>query len=180
MALKPTIYKFRVSLSDMNRELYTSCNLTIAQHPSETERRLCARLLAYCHGYSDDLEFTKGLSTVEEPDLWEKELHGDIRRWVELGEPDADRVKKASRIAKRVSIYGYNTSVEQWWQQNQTKIVDYSEAVYQFDHEALDEFSGALSRTMDLSIMLTGEDIYVDTGSHSITVAIKTLLSKDL
>ncbi|MGL6315180.1 YaeQ family protein [Vibrio sp. WXL103] len=179
MALKPTIYKFRISLSDMNRDLYTSSNLTVAQHPSETERRMVARLIAYCHGYSEDLEFTKGLSTTDEPDLWEKELHGDIRRWVELGEPDADRVKKASRVAERVSIYGYNTSAGQWWQQNQNKIRSFCEGIYQIDTEALDQFAAALTRTMDLSVMISGTDIYVDTGSDSIAVSLETLHSQD-
>ncbi|MGR5118033.1 YaeQ family protein [Vibrio astriarenae] len=179
MALKPTIYKFRISLSDMNRDLYTSSNLTIAQHPSENERRLCARILAYCHGYTEDLEFTKGLSTTDEPDLWEKELHGDIRRWVELGEPDLDRVKKASRIASSVSVYGYNTSVDQWWQQNQTKITGYCDGIYQLDSDGLDQFGQVLTRTMDLSVMLSGNDIYVDTGSESITVTINTLYAKE-
>ncbi|MDH5572857.1 MAG: YaeQ family protein, partial [Gammaproteobacteria bacterium] len=35
MALKPTIYKLRISLSDLNRDYYDTLNLTIAQHPSE-------------------------------------------------------------------------------------------------------------------------------------------------
>ena len=40
MAIKPTIYKFKISLSDLNRDYYTALNLTVAQHPSETVERM--------------------------------------------------------------------------------------------------------------------------------------------
>ncbi|GAL33437.1 YaeQ protein [Vibrio maritimus] len=40
MALKPTIYKFRVALTDMNRDYYDSLNLTVALHPSENQQRM--------------------------------------------------------------------------------------------------------------------------------------------
>ncbi|WP_428613753.1 YaeQ family protein, partial [Pseudoalteromonas sp.] len=39
MALKSTIIKAQLSLSDMDRHIYQDFNLTLAQHPSETEQR---------------------------------------------------------------------------------------------------------------------------------------------
>lgn len=69
MALKPTIYKFRIALTDLNRDYYDSLNLTIALHPSETIPRMMARVLAFSMNASPTLLFTKGLSTVEEPDI---------------------------------------------------------------------------------------------------------------
>ena len=74
MALKPTIYKFRISLSDLNRDYYDTLNLTIAQHPSETMERMLIRFLAYCLNTQERLTFSKGLSSPEEPDIWAQSL----------------------------------------------------------------------------------------------------------
>lgn len=95
MALKPTIYKFRVALTDMNRDYYDSLNLTVALHPSENQQRMMARLMAFCLNASPELQFTKGLSTIEEPDIWEKSLDDQTLVWIDIGEPDVDRVKKS-------------------------------------------------------------------------------------
>ena len=78
MALKPTIYKFRISLSDLNRNYYDSLNLTIAQHPSEKIERMMVRVLAYCINAQENLTFTKGLSEIDEPDIWVRTLDDQI------------------------------------------------------------------------------------------------------
>ena len=69
MAIKPTIYKFRISLSDLNRNYYDTLNLTIALHPSETLERMMARVIAFCLNATENLTFTKGLSDIDEPDI---------------------------------------------------------------------------------------------------------------
>ena len=78
MAIKPTIYKFNIQLSDMDRAVYDDFNLTVAQHPSETLVRMCARVLGFCINSAVSLEFTKGVSAVDEPDLWLKEMNDEI------------------------------------------------------------------------------------------------------
>ena len=117
MALKPTIYKFRLSISDTNRDLYNSTQLTIAQHPSENTERMMARVLAYCIKYQPELSFTKGLSSTEEPDLWLKALDGSTSVWIEVGEPSLDRIKKATRLAQRVDIFSFTSKSDVWWEQ---------------------------------------------------------------
>lgn len=79
VALKPVIYKLNLNLSDLNRHYYQSFNLTIAQHPSESDNRLMARLMAFCFEAEDDLSFTKGISEVEEPDIWARSLDDQIK-----------------------------------------------------------------------------------------------------
>lgn len=101
MALKPTIYKFRIALSDMNNDYYDSKNLTIALHPSEKPQRMLARILAFCLNAQKDLEFTKGLSTTEEPDLWHVADDQSITHWIEIGEPEPDRIKKPLALPSR-------------------------------------------------------------------------------
>ena len=78
MALKPTIFKFKISLSDLNRNHYDTLNLTVAQHPSETAERMMVRVLAFCINAQEHLVFTPGLSAVDEPDLWVHTLDGQL------------------------------------------------------------------------------------------------------
>ena len=47
MALTATIRKAELQISDMDRGYYATHNLTLAQHPSETDDRLMVRLLAF-------------------------------------------------------------------------------------------------------------------------------------
>lgn len=101
VALKPTIYKFRVALTDMNRDHYDSLNLTIAQHPSENTERMMARVLAFCLNAREGLVFTKGLSEVDEPDIWVREYDDSVSLWIDAGEPDADRMKKKQRVSQK-------------------------------------------------------------------------------
>ena len=65
MALKPTIYKIKLDLSNTDQGHYDSYPLTIALHPSETPERMMARVLALCINAQDGLTFTRGLSAIE-------------------------------------------------------------------------------------------------------------------
>ena len=109
MAIKPTIYKARISLSDLERDYYDSISLTIAQHPSETLERMMVRVLAFCINAQEDMELTKGLDEVDEPDLWVKTMDEQIKLWIDVGEPAPDRVKKACNRSEAVKVYTFNT-----------------------------------------------------------------------
>ncbi len=175
MALKPTIYKFRIALTDLNRDYYDSFQLTVAQHPSETLERMSARIVAFCHQAQQDLVFTKGLSSIEEPDIWKKTLTDDIETWIEVGEPDPERIKKASRLANNVFIYSFNRKGAQWWTQNQSKLVPNTTAAFALDCDGVEQLAQSMTRTMDLSVMLTGEDCFIETGSESVQVTLTPL-----
>ena len=95
MALSATIYKAELNVVDMDRHYYEQHSLTLAQHPSETAERLMLRLLVFALHASETMAFTKGLSTDDEPDLWQKSLSDEIELWVELGLPSEKRLKKA-------------------------------------------------------------------------------------
>src|SRR5438445_12868546 len=108
MALKSTIFKAELSVSDMDRPYYGSHALTIAKHPSENDARMMVRLLAFACEASDTLTFTRGLDEPDEPDLWAKSLTGDIAHWIELGQPDESRLKRAAARADSVTVLTYN------------------------------------------------------------------------
>lgn len=120
MALSATIYKIDCQISDLDRHYYQNHSLTIALHPSETALRMMVRVLAFALNASDELEFTKGLSDDEAPDLWRKTLTGEIDLRIDVGQPTLKRVKKACNQSNTVKIYTYSGhSAEVWWKQNQ-------------------------------------------------------------
>src|SRR5690606_34463643 len=116
MALNSTIYKLELQVSDMDRHYYASHNLTLAQHPSETPARLMVRLVAFALYAHERLEFGRGLSTDEDPDLWQRDYTGDIDLWIDLGQPDESRVRKACARARQVVVVNYSgNGAEIWW-----------------------------------------------------------------
>lgn len=123
MALKSTIYKVDLQIADMDRQYYQQHSLTLARHPSETEERLMVRLVAFVLYASDMLEFGKGLSTDDEPDLWQKDLTGAIDLWIDVGLPDERNIRKACGRASKVVLITYGgRSADLWWEQNRSKL----------------------------------------------------------
>ncbi len=104
MALNSTTYRIELSISDMDRGYYATHTLTLARHPSETDERLMVRLLVFALRADERLLFGKGLSSDDEPDLWRKDLTGDILEWIELGQPDEQRIRKACGRARQVVV----------------------------------------------------------------------------
>ena len=92
MAAKATIYKALLNIANMDSHYYAEHNLTMAKHPSETDLRLMVRLVAFILNADEDLEFCKGISQEDEPDLWQKSLGGEITLWIDLGQPDEKRI----------------------------------------------------------------------------------------
>ena len=123
MALKATICKATLNIADMDRHYYADHHLTIAQHPSETDERMMIRLLAFALNAGEHLEFTKGLSTDDEPELWQKSLSDEIELWIDLGLPDEDRIRKACNRAREVVLYTYgDRAFPVWWDKHRGKL----------------------------------------------------------
>ena len=123
MALKSTIFKAEVQVSDLDRNHFATHALTIARHPSETDERMMVRLLAFALNADEALEFGRGLSSEDEPDLVKKDLTGAIELWIEVGLPDEREIRKASGRAKEVKVYLYGgRSAAMWWGQNESAL----------------------------------------------------------
>lgn len=161
MAIKPTIYKLTVSLSDLNQDIYDSLSLTIARHPSETMERMVVRVLAFCLNTREQLVFCKGLSDTEEPDIWAHSLDGNLELWIDVGEPSPDRIKKVSRLAKEVKIYSFNSKAPTWWQQNEKQLASLDANVYRFQWEQVQTLASIIDRGVDLSITISGDSLFV-------------------
>ena len=123
MATKATIYKALLNIANMDTNYYNEHNLTLALHPSETELRLMARVVAFILNASEDLVFCKGISDDDEPDLWIKDFDGSIKLWIELGQPDEKRIKKACGRSDKVIVYTYQENMaEPWFKQIENNI----------------------------------------------------------
>ena len=170
MATKPTIYKVRIALSDLERNYYDTLNLTVALHPSETPERMMARVMAYCINAQEGLSFAKGLSDTDEPDIWLRSMDQQTLLSIDVGEPSFDRVKKLSRQAKRAVIYSFNSKSDVWWDQGKSKFGTLDADIYRIDHRNIEKLSGLIARTMDLSVTITGQSAYVTSDNGEVDV----------
>jgi uncharacterized protein YaeQ len=167
MAIKPTIFKLKISLSDLDRNYFDTLNLIIAQHPSETIERMMARVLAFCINAEEHLVFTRGLSSIDEPDIWARTLDDRISLWIDVGEPALDRVKKATTLSPSVKVYSFNNKSRSdvWWQKGQSKFSQLNVSVYQFHWQSIQALAGLVLRTMNFSVMISGNSAFVSTAS---------------
>lgn len=176
MALKPTIYKLRIAISDMNRDYYDSVNLTVAQHPSENLERMMARIVAYCLNAQEYITFTKGLSQIDEPDIWVKTLDDLITLWIDMGEPAPDRVKKSSRLAPEVKVYSFNSKSDTWWEQSKDKIQQFKNVqFYQLDWPQVQTLATFAERNMDWSLSISGDTVYIAAEDQTCELIVRAL-----
>jgi uncharacterized protein YaeQ len=171
VAEKSIIYKLNLTLSDMDRQVYGSYNLTIALHPSETIERMMVRILAFCYRAGENLSFAKGLSTTEEPDLWLKHDDGRILEWIEVGQPSVDRLKKASSQSQAVNIFAYGRGLDVWWKTNATAINALPKVtIFNFAAEELQELCKLAEKTMTLTVTITENIAYISSVKENISV----------
>ena len=176
MALKATIYKADLNIADMDRHYYADHALTIARHPSETDERMMVRLLAYALNAQEGMAFTRGLFEVDEPDLWVKDLTGEIKLWIELGQPDETRIRKACNRADRVIVLCYSHSCPVWWKQIADKLSRLDNlTVLQLPSETAQALAGLAERSMALQCMVQDGDVWLNTDSQSVAVKLTVL-----
>jgi len=161
MALKPTIFKMNINVSNLDTDIYESIALTVAQHPSETTERMMSRILAYVLNNQEFLTFTKGLSEADDPDIWAKNYSDEFLLWIDVGEPAFERIKKACRQAKMTKVYSFNTKSNVWWKQSQKEFATVNAQVYQFDFEQIQQLASLVERSMSFSITITDNVLYI-------------------
>ena len=169
MALKATVIKAELQLSDLDRHHYATYPLTLAQHPSETDQRLMVRLVAFALFASERLEFGRGLSSEDEPDLWRRDYTGDIEQWIDLGQPDESRIRKACGRARQVIVVNYGgRAADLWWDKISGGLARLENlTVIDIDAASVDALAAMMDRNMRLNaIHQEGElQLMGDTGS---------------
>lgn len=174
MALKATIFKASVQISDTDRHYYHNHALTLARHPSETDERMMVRLLAFALHAHEALVFGKGLSTDDEPDLWQKDLTGAIDLWIDVGLPDDKRLRKACGRSTQVLVYCYGGSGAQQWRDQIASTVERTRnltvrKVAQADSQAMAKLA---QRSMDLSYTIQDGQVWVADSKDTVLVAL--------
>ncbi len=174
MALPSTVYKASIQLSDVDHGVYESLQATVAQHPSETEERLVARLLAYAIFHDPELTFTKGICAAQEPDLWVQGADGRVRFWVEVGLPEADRIIKASRHSERVALLACGRALASWDQQHLPRLEKVANlTVISIDQAFINKLASQLERSINWSITITEGSLYLTIGEETMEAAIR-------
>jgi uncharacterized protein YaeQ len=178
MSPKSTVVKVELQVSDMDRHYYAQHNLTMAQHPSETDARLMVRLLAFALFAHERLEFGRGLSDDSEPDLWQRDYVGDIQRWIELGQPDESRIRKACARAEQVTVLNYGgQAADVWWTKNADALTRFENlTVLDIEPRAIDGIVGHFQRGMRLTAMI--QDAELQLMSDSLNVALTPRIRK--
>jgi uncharacterized protein YaeQ len=176
MALKSTVFKAQLQIADMDRSLYADHALTLARHPSETDERMMMRLLAFAMAVPADndhgaLEFTAGLSDTDAPDLWQKDLTGQLVQWVEVGHPDDRRLAKACGRADQVRIWAYSSSTPIWWSGIEGKVVRLANLeVWRIDPAESQSLAQLAERSMQLQVTVQEGHIWVGNGRESVEI----------
>ncbi len=163
MALKSSVFKANVSLSNLNLQYYDEVSLTLALHPSETEQRLMFRLIAYLYCASERLEFTIGLNDPDLPDIWAKDLTGQVEHWIELGFPDDKKIRKAIGRSNLVSIFTYNRFKAKVWLDKVAHSIKTNDKVqiYHFDETEPGSLEAIVKKSMSLNCVIEDQQIFL-------------------
>ncbi|UYM16022.1 YaeQ family protein [Endozoicomonas euniceicola] len=178
MALKATIFKAELQIADLDRHYYQTHNLTIARHPSETDERMMVRLLAFALQADEHLSFTKGLSSEDEPDIWLKNYSEEIELWIDLGQPDEKRLRKACGRARNVVLYNYggNTS-DMWWQVNSGKFSRFENLrIFNLSQEQTQQLAEFSQRSMRLNMTIQEGHVLLSDGERSLDLVLEQRL----
>jgi uncharacterized protein YaeQ len=176
MALKATIHKANVQLSDIDRGVYGDHPLIIARHPSETDERMLIRLLAFALNVPPDdtrgaIEFAKDMWDADEPALWHRDLTGQILHWIEVGQPDEKRLLRTTSRVGRVSVYSFSSSTPLWWKGIASQLTRARNlTVWQIPAEQSRALAALAQRSMELQVTVQDGSIWVGDGDRSIEV----------
>ncbi len=173
MALKATIFKAQLHIADMDRHYYQAHSLTLARHPSETDVRMMARVAVFALNAEPGLNFTKGLSTDDEPDLWRKDDSQRIEQWIELGQPDEKRLRRACGKADEVKVYCYtDKAADVWWESMQNTLQRFDNlSVIQLDGDAIEKLGNMAQRSMILHCNIEDGILNISNDEQSLDLA---------
>jgi uncharacterized protein YaeQ len=176
VALTPTIYRAVIALADVDGGRYERLSVTVARHPSETAERLVARLLAFALCYEEGLVFTRGIAAGDEPDLWSMLPDGRVDLWVEVGLPEAERLIKAARHARRVILCASGAQRWRWETQQLPRLAAVANlTVLGLAPELVDGLVQRLERGIDWSLTISGAALYLAVGDTTMTAPLEQL-----
>jgi uncharacterized protein YaeQ len=170
MAQGATVYQFNINLSDVDRGVYETLSLKVAQHPTETLDYMLMRVFAYCLEFCEGIKFGESVGTTggEQAAVWARDAQGNLTLWVEVGWPDADKLHRASKASDRCAIYTHRDPF-------QLKNILRGKSIYRvddiplvsFDKGFLQQLIERLDRRTTLDVSITERTMYVTLGDTS-------------
>lgn len=173
MALKASIFKAELTVSDMDRHYYNTHSLTLARHPSETNERMMLRLTAFAFYADNTLRFGRGISTDDEPDLWQHAPNGDITHWIDLGLPSLERLRKACSRAQQVSLwaYGSDRSFQPWWQKIEAELQRFEQLhIVRIDPQTSQTLATMATANMPVQAMIQDGELWFSIDDSSVAI----------
>lgn len=170
MAQTATIYNFDIDLADSDRGVYETLALRVARHPSESEEYLLTRLLAYALEFVEGIEFSKGLSSADEPAISIRDLTGTLRSWIDIGSPDPERLHKASKASPRVAVYTHKDP-DQWLARVRSGRIHRAEAleVWAVDRLLIAALAARLERRMAFALSVMDRELSIAFDTESLS-----------
>ncbi|MEH6627635.1 MAG: YaeQ family protein [Motiliproteus sp.] len=176
MAQGTRVYKTQLAISDSDRHCYEQLNLSLALHPSETPERLVARLVAFALEYQEGLEFGKGISNAEDATIWRRSLDERVLHWIEIGQPDAERMTKFYRRSEKLSLFCYAANSERWWQQHKASFSKLSRMeVFVLDWGSLTQLAAGLDKRIEFQLVKNENHLYLSLNDVQVDFELQSL-----
>ena len=171
MALGATIYNVHIDLADADRQVYESLDLRVARHPSESEEYLLTRVLAYALEFTEGIAFsTGGLSDPDEPAITVRDMTGAIQSWIEIGNPDAARLHRASKAASRVAVYT-SRDIDRLLANLAGERIHRADALelYAIEASLIAALAARLDRRMAFTLTVGDRELFLSLGSETLS-----------
>ncbi|WP_062301822.1 YaeQ family protein [Demequina subtropica] len=176
MAAGATVHTFDITLADVDRGVYEDLSLRVARHPSETALFMITRVLAYCLEHEDGITFSEGISTAEEPAVLVRDLTGLIAAWIEVGQPEAERLHRGSRLADRAAVYTQHDPAKVLARWEGKKIHQRERiTLHSFDPGFIEAAAGLIERRNAMTVSVTERHLYLELNGASVDSAIHSV-----
>ena len=170
------IHRFEINLADTDRAHYEEIELRLARHPSETERYLITRALAFCILHDVELQMTAGICHGDEPAMELRDSTGVRTHWIDVGRPSAAHVQRGLRDSRRVSLVTTRDpqDVRRVLESADVRLLERLEIVG-LDEGLVQELANRLDRRNTWSVTIAGGRLHVDADDSVIEGALDRL-----
>ncbi len=103
-----------------------------------------------------------------------RDLTGTLLTWVDIGAPEAARLHKASKAARRVVVYAHRDA-DAWLARLQGERIHRGESleIIAVDRELLSALVTRLERRMELDVSVSERTVYVSLGDQTFSGALE-------
>ena len=176
MAKGSRLYQGKVELADTDRGYYQALEPATALHPSESPERLVLRLLAYVILHEPGLSFRGGgVSQGEEPDLMVRDDSGEITHWIDVGTPTAERLHKAARKGRRLTVVTHEELLERWKRQHGGRLPPFDGSVLLLESALVTELARNLPRRIRWQATISGDTLFLESDEGSLSSPLRRL-----